>query len=123
MWLGSRRRLPFCTGRWCGSARFSGSDGEKSPACSGHPFDFDGGTLSVLAQLDRKGQLSQPKSAAGVRRMAVPEALLDLLKVQKSAADPDQDGRGLVFTSADGGPLDYSNWRHRVWLPAISSAS
>jgi integrase len=32
------------------------------------------------------------------------------------------DGHRLVFTSPDGTPLDYSNWRRRVWLPAASFA-
>jgi integrase len=28
----------------------------------------------------------------------------------------------LVFTDEDGGPLRYSNWRRRVWLPAAKEA-
>jgi hypothetical protein len=26
-----------------------------------------------------------------------------------------------IFPNADGGPLDYSNWRRRVWLPAAAA--
>jgi integrase len=32
------------------------------------------------------------------------------------------DGDRLVFTSPDGQPIDYSNWRRRVWLPAVEAA-
>jgi integrase len=28
----------------------------------------------------------------------------------------------LVFAAPGGGPLDYSHWRHRVWLPAAAAA-
>lgn len=33
-----------------------------------------------------------------------------------------RDSQSLVFTSAGGGALDYSNWRRRVWLPAVREA-
>ncbi len=32
------------------------------------------------------------------------------------------DPTALVFANADRDPLDYSNWRRRVWLPAVSIA-
>jgi integrase len=33
-----------------------------------------------------------------------------------TAAEADR----LVFTAPQGGPLSYSNWRRRVWLPALT---
>jgi integrase len=32
------------------------------------------------------------------------------------------DGDAFLFTSPEGGPLRYSNWRRRVWVPACASA-
>lgn len=33
------------------------------------------------------------------------------------------DGDRYVFEAPDGGPLRYSNWRRRVWVPATLAAS
>jgi integrase len=41
-----------------------------------------------------------------------------LASVGLTAADADH----LVFTTPEGAPLDYSNWRRRVWLPAVREA-
>jgi hypothetical protein len=53
----------------------------------------------------------------------IPTALVDLLSaylsaLELTAANPD----ALLFPNADGSPLDYSNWRRRVWLPAAAAA-
>lgn len=32
------------------------------------------------------------------------------------------DATALVFTDEEGGPLRYTNWRRRVWLPAVRAA-
>ena len=32
------------------------------------------------------------------------------------------DSTGYVFVGPDGGPLDYTNWRRRVWIPATQKA-
>ena len=79
--------------------------------------------LSVKAQLDRVDGLSQPKSRAGRRTMAVPAWLTEELAALMArrgltAADPD----ALLFVSADGSSLHYSNWRRRTWLPAVKAA-
>jgi integrase len=76
------------------------------------PRDIDvvAGTISVVQQLGQDGQISAPKSAAGVRTMAAPAWLLD----QLTDRVPDGD---LVF-----GQIDYHNWRSRVWVPACGAA-
>ncbi len=61
-----------------------------------------------------------PKSAAGVRILAAPTELMDLLAEHLAcrgvtAADDD----AYVFVGTEGGPLRYDNWRHRVWAPAV----
>lgn len=57
-----------------------------------------------------------PKSEAGIRRLAAPHSLLELLAAhirRLQAPRPET----LLFSELDGDLLDYSNWRHRVWLP------
>ncbi len=67
--------------------------------------------------------LSAPKSQAGRRTLALPKPLLELLSTHLArrgltGAQPDE----LMFVAPDGGSLHYSNWRHRVWEPAIKTA-
>lgn len=84
-------------------------------------------TVTVSEQVSRGmggvGFVSPPKSAAGRRTLTIPAVLVDLLSAHLSAleltaADPD----ALLFPNADGSPLDYSNWRRRIWLPAAANA-
>jgi len=84
-------------------------------------------TVTVAEQVTRGmggvGFVSPPKSAAGHRTLSIPVALANLLSIHLAhrgltGAEPD----AFLFATADGGPLDYSNWRRRVWLPAVESA-
>lgn len=67
---------------------------------------------------------ASPKSAAGVRTLSIPAGLSDtfgahLAERGVTAADPD----ALVFVGARGGrPLNYPNFRQRVWQPACDRA-
>lgn len=68
--------------------------------------------------------LGPPKAHAGRRTLAFPNALADLLQghlARVGIGDADRDA--LLFTATDGQPLQYPNWRRRVWLPAVESAS
>lgn len=85
------------------------------------------GTVAVAEQTVRgeKGQSAAgpPKSAASRRTLTMPKALVELLvehlhRRGVTAADAFE----YVFVSPDGGPLEYTNWRRRVWLPACSTA-
>ncbi|MDA8380389.1 MAG: site-specific integrase [Actinomycetota bacterium] len=64
-----------------------------------------------------------PKSRAGARTFAVPEALIPVVAEHLrrrglTVADAEQ----LLFEAPEGGPLRYANWRRRVWLPAVAEA-
>jgi integrase len=62
-----------------------------------------------------------PKTEAGRRSVALPSFIASALRDHQatySQAGPD----GLVFTAPEGGPLRRSNYRHKVWLPAIARA-
>ncbi|MGH9099702.1 MAG: tyrosine-type recombinase/integrase [Acidimicrobiales bacterium] len=87
-------------------------------------LDLLKGTITVSRQLTRDGQLAAPKSIAGVRRMTIPAPLVDLLAEHMSATGLTGADRGvLLFRASNGQPLHYSNWRRRVWGPAVGSAS
>lgn len=81
------------------------------------------GTIRVAEQRPAHGPPGPPKSRAGLRALTLPAGLVDLLAAHYaakglSAVKPDS----LVFTSHDGSPLNYANWRNRVWLPAVKRA-
>jgi integrase len=84
-------------------------------------LDFVQGTVTVTTQLGRDGRLGAPKSAAGRRVLGTPAPLLELLKAHVDIRCPAQQ-TDLLFVAPEGGPLDYSHWRRRVWLPATHSA-
>lgn len=69
------------------------------------------------------GLISPPKSAAGRRTLSMPTGLANLISSHLASrgltgATPE----ALLFARPDGRPLDYSNWRRRVWLPAVHLA-
>lgn len=82
--------------------------------------DFGAGVVYVrraMKQLD-SGRLREggTKSAAGVRAVAMPEALADVLDVHLGKyVDPSLDA--LVFTGPKGAPLKRANWRKSVKWP------
>ena len=59
-----------------------------------------------------------PKSAAGQREVALTDELTeDLSRHMVGRAR-----ESLLFTEADGRPLDYANWLKRVWKPTVDAA-
>ena len=62
----------------------------------------------------------EPKSAAGRRRVALPPpVIVELERHVACYCDREQDA--FVFTSPEGTPLERSNFRFRVWVPAASA--
>ena len=79
--------------------------------------------LATALRLRSVGIVDQPKSSAGRRTVSIPVQLANILSAHLTqcgltGAEPD----ALLFSTADGEPLDYSNWRQRVWLPALQDA-
>jgi len=86
-------------------------------------LDLLAGTVLVSQQLSRDGTLGVPKSRAGVRRLAIPDWLVeDLAGLLSRRGLTGADDRVLVFVSPDGRPLHYPNWRRRTWVPACEVA-
>jgi integrase len=82
-------------------------------------------TVRVVRQLnEQRGGgfvFGPPKSEAGRRTVAIPEVITaDVASHLVTYAASGDDG--LVFTSSRGGPLRHTNFRRRVWLPALKAA-
>jgi integrase len=86
-------------------------------------LDFMRGTVAVAEQITRgehgRHVSGEPKSDAGRRTLTVPTPLMEMLSghlARRGLTGADVDA--FVFAMPGGGPLDYSRWRRRVWLPA-----
>ncbi|HTX00183.1 MAG TPA: tyrosine-type recombinase/integrase [Acidimicrobiales bacterium] len=85
--------------------------------------DLDNAVVSVGHQRTRgeHGRMVEgaPKSAAGVRTLAMPAGLVAILRDHLEARGISElDHGAYLFAGSKGGPLHYSNWRRRVWVPA-----
>ena len=84
-------------------------------------IDLDARTVRVTRQLyyHEKGfKFGPPKSKAGVRTVPFPELIVpDLQDHLEWVPFP----VSLVFCSSTGTPLSHSNFRRRVWLPALAT--
>jgi len=87
-------------------------------------IDFLRRTLTVaetVAEVSGHLMWMPTKTKAANRTLPVPPFLVAMLSehlARTGRRDPDD----LVFTAPDGGPLRATNWRRRVWAPAIASA-
>ena len=70
--------------------------------------------------LDESRTTFGPTKTYQSRQVGIPGFLVELL-VEHLITVPD-DPDALVFTSPDGKPLSNSNFRNRVWLPALDAA-
>ena len=90
-------------------------------------LDLVDGKLSVVETIVRgiggRNVFGPPKSRAGKRTMFMPAAIVTMLAahIEQAGLTP-AESDALVFTDEGGGPLRYSNWRRRVWLPAAKAA-
>jgi integrase len=79
--------------------------------------------LSVTKQLTESNghiEFGPVKTQASRRTVTLPHFLCDDLAQHLMDCPASSDG--LVFQAADGGPIRRSNWRRRVWLPAVKAA-
>lgn len=76
----------------------------------------------ILIEVDGELSFGPPKTRTSRALVSFPPFLTDELAAHVAAfADPEPQ-RGLVFTSDDGAPLRRSNFRRRVWVPAVAAA-
>jgi integrase len=74
--------------------------------------------LEVVDVMTRAGLRQWPKSRKSHRTAPLPPGLLE----DMSRLMAGRDRTGLVFTAPEGGPVNYSNFRTRVWYPAVAAA-
>jgi len=109
--VGSR----YSTMVWCG-ALLGLRWGEVAGLRVGD-LDLLGGTLRISQQRPAQGPAGPPKSKAGERPLSLPAALVTMLAAHLSACNlTGANESSLAFTAPDGTPLDYSNWRRRIWV-------
>lgn len=82
-------------------------------------------TVREAVVRDRHGRSTtgQPKSQAGVRALVLPDALAEEIGAHMMSAGltaADRDAR--LFPSVSGGVMSYSNFRRRIWPPAVEAA-
>jgi integrase len=80
-------------------------------------------TVAVVQQITEvRGQVivGPPKTASSRRTVQLPDFVAAILE-EHLVRFSDESVDGLVFPSADGGPLRRSNFRSRVWLPATKA--
>jgi integrase len=72
--------------------------------------------LHIGPVMERDGTIREyPKSPAGIRPVPVGDELWPRLREHALSIKPG----GLVFTAPRGGPLLYTTWHRRTWLPAL----
>ncbi len=105
-------------------AAYTGLRAGELTALRRHHVDLLHRTISVTEQvqhLDGEYVVSPPKSAAGRRSVSLPKLVADELDEHVRALD-DQSADGLVFPAPEGGYLHLTNFRRRVWNPAVEAA-
>lgn len=82
--------------------------------------DFETGRLRVARQVTMVGaqHFYGPTKTGKVRHLTLPRFLVQELRRLKLSGPPGP----LIFQAPDGGPIRHTNWRRRVWLPALEAA-
>lgn len=89
---------------------------EEATALDGRHVNFLRRTITVEQALGRDRKIKPPKTAAGYRDVPMTAELAeDLSRHVANLGKP-------VFQQPNGERLDYSNWRARVWVPAVKRA-
>ena len=84
--------------------------------------DFLRRTIRVeetLTEVDGHLIAGAPKTRAGRRTVTMPRLLVDELAAHLARRTVNSD---FIFCRTDGGPLRRTNWRRRVWLPAVEAS-
>lgn len=73
-------------------------------------------------RLELELELEFERGSPWRRVLSIPSALADVLSLHLAERGlTAADAGALLFTAPDGRPLNYANWRRRVWLPAAAA--
>jgi integrase len=73
----------------------------------------------TLVEVSGQVSLGPPKTKRSARKLSISRTLADEIGVHIGRY-PDSDG--WIFPAPEGGPIRATNWRRRVWAPAVSAA-
>jgi integrase len=76
--------------------------------------------VESLSDVNGRVRLTPPKTTSARRQIALPRYAVQALEDHLARWPLGQDG--LVFTSPTGGPLRRTNFRRRVWVPAVRAS-
>jgi integrase len=79
-------------------------------------------TMTIERTIDRSGEIADTKTAASRRTFTVPRYIIEKLNAHIAKLDR-RDPDAWLFPAPHGGPLSYSNFRVRVWTPAVKKAA
>jgi integrase len=88
----------------------------EAAALDGRHVNFLRKTITVEQALGRDGKIKPPKTGAGYRDVPLTDELTEDLS--RHVVNLDKP----VFQQANGERFDYSNWRARIWVPAVKRA-
>lgn len=88
----------------------------EAAALNGRHVNFLRKTITVEQSLERSGKIKPPKTAAGRREVPLADDLA--MSLSRHVVNLEKP----VFQQDGGGRLNYSNWRTRVWVPAVRAA-
>ena len=74
----------------------------------------------ALTEVDGVLSLSPPKTKSSVRRIALPQFMIEEIEEHLATFAPGPNG--VLVTTNDGFLLRRSNFRRRIWLPAVAAA-
>jgi integrase len=99
-------------------AYYAGTRWGETAAIRRSRLDLRRGTATIDATLARDLSLRPPKTSRSKRTIHLPDPLIEALRHHlenhyRIGSDPN-----LIFTAPSGGPMRYTNWRRRVWVPA-----
>lgn len=99
-------------GLWCGPRE------EELFGLFGDRVDWLRHTIQITRVATRDGVREYPKTKRSHRSVPVPADLVEAMAALMRGRDRD----ALVFTTAHGKPISDSNFRYRVWNPAVKAA-
>lgn len=80
------------------------------------------GTVTIDGTLGRDLTIQPPKTKLSRRTVHLPDPLDQVLRVHLDRHYQIGNEPNLVFTSSEGRPIRYTNWRSRIWIPATQRA-
>jgi integrase len=85
--------------------------------------DLKGSELHIQRQAAESGgklEIKQPKTSTGIRRLLLPDSVVDELAIRRRNAMREGNAKSeWIFCGEHGAPTRRSNFGHRVWGPAL----